>query len=98
MAFKVPVKHITSRISKNGYLGFSWTYLFFGGLVPVCRGEISIGVLHVIMSFFSFGITHIIFAFIYNKQHMIRMLTNGWEISGTSTQNDAAKRILNIHD
>ena len=41
---KIILKHGQSGLTKSGYTGYSWTYLIFGWLVPVVRGEIGIGV------------------------------------------------------
>lgn len=73
----VKIKHGPSSLVKNGYMGFSWTYLLFGWLVPVIRGEVGIGVLHLILTAFTFGLFQPIMAFLYNRQYMTRMLTNG---------------------
>ena len=40
---KVRIIHSVSGIAKNGYTGYSWTYLFFGWFVPVVRGELGVG-------------------------------------------------------
>ena len=48
MAKAVTIKHPPSGLVKTGYVGFSWTYLFFGPLVPLVRGEVGIAVLHFI--------------------------------------------------
>ena len=32
------MKNETNGLMKKGFIGFSWTYLFFGGLVPLFRG------------------------------------------------------------
>ena len=39
---KINVKHNESGILKNCFVGYSWTYFFFGFFVPIFRGEISI--------------------------------------------------------
>ena len=38
MADSVMIKHASSGLVKSGKYGFSWTYLFFGWLVPLFRG------------------------------------------------------------
>lgn len=78
MVSSVFIQNQTNGLTKKGYFGFSWTYLFFGGLVPVFRGEIGIGCLHIILSFLTFGISNVIFCFLYNKQFMTRMLEKGY--------------------
>ena len=53
---KIKVKHNESGILKHCFVGYSWTYFFFGFFVPIFRGEISIGVFHLIFSIVTFGI------------------------------------------
>ncbi len=93
---RVLIKHTQSGLVKSGYIGFCWTYLFFGWLVPVIRGEISIGVLHLILTVCTFGLFQIIMAFLYNKQFMTRLLTSGWVLNDTEELNALAKLKLGI--
>ena len=37
MATSVLIRHRNSGLTRQGYVGFSWTYLFFGWLVPLFR-------------------------------------------------------------
>jgi len=97
MAKGITIKHPSTGVTKTGYYGFSWTYLFFGPLVPFLRGEFGVGALHLLFSIFTLGIWLIIEAFLYNKQYMIRMLTEkGWVLAGSKTDNELAKRALGI--
>lgn len=48
---------------KTGLYGFSWTYLFFGWLVPVFRGELGVGALHLLFSVVTFGLWQFIACF-----------------------------------
>ena len=77
----VLIKHQQSGLVKKGYFGYSWTYLLFGWLVPVIRGEIGIGVLHLLLTAFTFGIFQVVMPYLYNKQYMTRLLTTGWQMS-----------------
>lgn len=93
---RVLIKHTQSGLVKSGYVGFCWTYWFFGWLVPVIRGEIGVGVLHLILTICTFGLFQIIMAFLYNKQFMTRQLTSGWVLSDTEELNILAKTKLGI--
>ncbi len=93
----IKLKHGGSGISKTAKLGWSWTYFYCGFLVPVFRGEILIGVLHLIITMFTFGFFQIIFSFLYNKQHISRLLTNGWVLNDTEENNRFAKEKLGIN-
>lgn len=94
---KVLVKHEQSGLQKNGYVGYSLTYYFFGWLVPIIRGEIGIGVLHLVLTVVSLGVFQfLVMPFLYNKQYMTRLLTTGWQLNGDDESNAYAKRKLGI--
>ena len=76
--------------------GFCWPYFFFGWLVPVFRGEIGVGVLHLILTLVSFGIFQAVMPFLYNKQFMTRLLTAGWILADKDELNQQARLKLNI--
>jgi len=93
---KVLIIHSVSGIAKNGYTGYSWTYLFFGWFVPVVRGELGVGVLHLVITLVSFGLSQLIFPFLYNRQYMNRMLTSGWVLDMADPNYETARQKLNI--
>lgn len=93
---KVRIIHEASGIAKDGYVGFSWTYLLFGWFVPVIRGEVGIGLIHLVITFVSFGLSQLIFPFLYNRQYMNRMLTSGWALDSNDVNYELAKLKLNI--
>jgi len=96
MATGVQIKHPSSGILKTGLYGFSWTYLFFGWFVPLFRSELGVAALHLIFTLVTFGLWQFIVCFLYNKQYMTRMLTNGWVLDGTDEENIKARAALNI--
>ena len=93
---KIVFKHKDSGINKNGFVGYCWTYFFFGFFVPIFRGEISIGIFHLIFSLVTFGIFQLIMPFLYNKQFSTRLLTNGWELNDTDERNELARLKIGI--
>ena len=94
---KVKVKHRVSGVEKYCFTGYSWTYFFFGFFVPIFRGEIGIGVLHLLLSLVTFGIFQLIMPFLYNKQYSTRLLTNGWKLNDSEMLNNLAKTKLNLN-
>jgi hypothetical protein len=78
MATGVIIQHPTNGLTRMGYFGFSWTYLFFGWWVPLFRGELGVAALHFLFTVFTFGLWQLIVAFLYNKQYMTRMLEKGY--------------------
>ena len=86
----------TSGVTKNGYVGYCWTYFFFGFFVPIFRGEIGIGVLHFIFSLITFGLFQLIMPFLYNKQFMVRNLTKDWVLNDSEERNKLAQIKIGI--
>ena len=93
---KINLKHTNSSLNKPGYVGYCWTYFFFSFFVPIFRGEILIGVLHIIFSIVTFGIFQLVIPFLYNKQFTSRMLTSGWVLSDTEENMQLARLRLGI--
>lgn len=96
MAKAVMMKNEKNGLLKKGFYGFSWTYLFFGWLVPVVRGEIGIGALHLLMSLVSLGISQLIFCFLYNKQYTQRLIEAGFRFADRPEVNSAAALAINV--
>ena len=89
---RVVVRHAQSGLTKNGFYGFSPTYLCFGWFVPLFRGEIGIAALHLLFSVVTFGLWQLIAPFIYNRQYTVRLLTSGWSLADTP-ESEAQARI-----
>ena len=96
MATAVPIKHKESGMMKTGYYGFSWTHLIFGWFVLLFRGELGVCALHFLFTFVTFGLWQLILSFLYNKQYLTRMLTNGWELAGNENENLKARAALEM--
>ena len=93
---KVNVTHSDSGVTKPGFVGYCWTYFFFGFFVPIFRGEIGIGLLHLVFSIITFGIFQLVMPFLYNKQYTTRLLLSGWSLSDDEDKNAVARQRLNI--
>ena len=93
---RVLIKHTQAGIVKNGYVGYCWTYLILGWFVPVFRGEIGTGALHLLFTLVTFGLFQLIMPLLYNKQFMVRHLTTGYELSDEESVNLMAKKRLGI--
>ena len=96
MAKQISIKHEQSGLVKTGFYGFSWTYLFFGWFVPLFRGELGVGALHLLFTFVTLGFWQFIVCFLYNKQYMTRMLTSGWVLAGSDSDNVLAGAALGV--
>ena len=95
---KIKVKHNNTGIQKHCFVGYSWTYFFFGFFVPIFRGEILIGLFHFALSFVTFGIFQLIMPFLYNKQYSIRLLSDSWSLNDSEKMNILARIKIGIVD
>ena len=93
---KIKVKHNDSGIQKHCFVGYSWTYCFFGFFVPIFRGEIAVGVFHLIFSLVTFGIFQLIMPFLYNKQYSTRLLNDSWSLDDSDENNEIARQKIGI--
>ena len=59
--------------------GFSWTMLFFGIFVPLCRGDWKWSLIILIANLFTYGLASVVFAFIYNKIYINDLLEKGYK-------------------
>jgi hypothetical protein len=96
MATKIIIQHPSNGLTKNGYFGYSWTYLFFGWFVPLFRGELGVAALHLLFSAFTFGIWQIVMSFLYNKQYMTRMLEKGYVLKDSEERMGQARIALGV--
>jgi hypothetical protein len=96
MATAIVIKHTASGLTKKGYYGFSWTYLFFGWFVPLFRGELGVAALHLLFTLVTGGLWQLVFCFLYNRQYMTRMLTSGWVLADSEGRNALAGAKLGI--
>jgi hypothetical protein len=98
MATPVIIQHPVNGLTKKGYFGYSWTYLFFGWFVPLIRGELGVAALHLLFTMFTFGLWQVIVSFLYNKQFMTRMLEKGYVLKDTDEVMAQARMKLGIAD
>ena len=95
---KVKSIHPESKLCKPIFVGYSWTYFFFGFFVPIFRGEIVVGLLHAILSFITFGLFWLVMSFLYNRQYSERIISAGWQLSDTEELNQIVRLKLRIFD
>lgn len=96
MATRIMLHHPASGLTRKGYYGFSWTYLFFGWFVPLFRGELGVAALHFLFTFFTVGFWQLIVCFLYNRHFMTRMLEKGYVLRDTPEAMARARQALGI--
>ncbi|MBU6496972.1 MAG: hypothetical protein KGJ41_03965 [Rhodospirillales bacterium] len=92
----VMIQHTTSGLTKKGFYGYSWTYLLFGWLVPIFRGEIGIGFLHLVLTVVTVGVFQVVMPYLYNRQYTSRQLANGWVLADSTEKMQQARYRLKI--
>jgi hypothetical protein len=81
MAITVQMRHTRNGIYKDGFVGFSWTYLFFGFFVPLLRGHYRYALYHFIIFVLSgplIPFVQLILAFMFNKWYTLDMIERGY--------------------
>jgi hypothetical protein len=86
LATRIRMKHPTTGLVRDGFIGFSWTSFFFGGIPLLIRGEVGIGLgliaIHILFSVFTIGlgwlILGIILAFVINGFYTKRLIEQGY--------------------
>lgn len=71
---KITLKNDATGMEKTTKLGFSWTGLFFGILVPMVRGDWKGFFIWLLVDVVTAGIGWFIFPFVYNKSYIKRMI------------------------
>ncbi|MGG7078651.1 DUF2628 domain-containing protein [Clostridium sardiniense] len=69
-----------SGLRKEVKQGFSWTTFFFGGFVPLFRGDLKWFIIMWILALISFGISWLVMPFIYNKKYMEGLMMKGFKV------------------
>ena len=102
-----PIKMTNSKtgITKEGYIGFSYSYFFLGifnmgWLVPLYRGELLLAlvclVIHVLTLPF-WVITAVVFGLFFNKYYTLKLIEEGYTFSDSDDELvNRAKTILGI--
>ena len=99
MATRVKMINLKTNIIKNGFYGFSWTYLFFGFWVPLLRGHYKMAGIHFligVISYFTLGILQLIIAFSFNKNYTLRLIEEGYEFADSEETNAEARLKIGI--
>ena len=83
-------------VTREVKLGFSWTMLFFGPLVPLFRGDLKWTLLSLILDVLTCGIGWLILPFTYNKSYVKGLLYAGWLPADERSRNAMIRRGLPV--
>jgi hypothetical protein len=98
MATPIKMTNNKTGITKEGYIGFSYSYFFLGifnmgWLVPLYRGELLLTlvclIIHVLTLPF-WVITAVVFGLFFNKFYTLRLIEEGYDF--TDPDEDLVKR------
>lgn len=64
--------------TRSAPIGFSWTTLFFGVIVPLVRGDWKWAIIMVIAAFLTGFLSMFAFPFFYNKLYYNELLKDGF--------------------
>jgi len=95
---KLAMENPNTGIIKRAPVGFSWTTLFFGGFPALFRGDLKWFFIQLLIACFTGGLSNLVFAFIYNKIFVQKLLEKGFKVKDVEggTLEDAKKK-LNIN-
>mgnify|MGYP003324393575 CR=1 FL=1 len=93
---EIQVRNKESGIEGRVFVGYCWTYFLFGFFVPIFRGEITVGLFHLILSLLTLGLFQLVMPFLYNKQYSIRLLTDSWVLNDNEEKNRVAEDKLQL--
>lgn len=79
-------------VVKEVKVGFSWTMFFFGGFVPLFRGDIKWFFITWLVAIFTAGLSAFVFPFLYNKIYIKELLEKGYHPT-----NEGDKQVLMAH-
>jgi hypothetical protein len=95
---KLELENPNTGIIKRAPVGFSWTTLFFGALPALFRGDIKWFCLQFLIACFTANLSAIVFAFIYNKTFILKLLEKGFKVKDVEGGNlEDAKRKLGVN-
>jgi hypothetical protein len=95
----INLKHKDTEVIKSVPLGFSWTTLLFGALVPLLRGDLKWFFISILIAFFTFGLGWFIIPFFYNKIYIKNLMEKGYvPADDFSKQTLAAKGLIAVND
>ena len=92
---KLAMENPNTGIIKRAPVGFSWTTLFFSSLPALFRGDMKWFFIQLVIAVFTGNLSGIVFAFIYNKIFIQKLLEKGFKVKDVEggTLEDARRKL-----
>lgn len=68
-------------------VGFSWTHLFFGFLVPLFRSDWKFGLIFFVLTWITVGMYVLVTSFFYNKLYAEDLIKEGFKLKSLNGAN-----------
>ena len=95
---KLTMENPNTGIIKTAPVGFSWTTLFFNALPALFRGDMKWFCIQLLIACCTGGFSALIFAFIYNKLYVKKLLESGYKVKEVEDGTlEKAKAMLGIN-
>ena len=76
------MQHPVTGESLSAPVGFSWTSLFFGFVVPAFRQDWWVAIVTMLLTVVFMAVVNVVMAVAYNRWFVSRMLRQGFVITG----------------
>jgi len=104
MAQIVGLRQKSTGLTKKGFVGFSWTTLFFGPFPALFRQDfltfVGFFVVTVVLALLTAGIGNVIagiaWAFMYNRYYTRKLLERGYQLEGSGLMVSEAAAKLGV--
>ena len=104
MATEIKMKHKETGLLKNGFIGYSWTTLFWGFFPALFRGDfltfLALFVAVLILGGITAGIggliAMVIWSFMYNKYYTTKLIEKGYEFCDSEEANANASVAIGL--
>lgn len=75
---KITLKNQKTGEYKITPIGYSWTNLFFGFLVPICRADWKWAIIQGVLGIITSGLSWLVIPFFYNKWYIKDLINKGF--------------------
>ena len=98
MAFaEITLENLKTNQEKRVPVGFSWTHLFFGFLVPLFRSDWKYALIFFVLTPLTVGLYALVTSFFYNKLYIEDLFKDGFKVKSLNGANkEVIRKKLNL--